>query len=143
MLEALIAGQHDPKILASMAHGNMRSKLDALTEALSGHFEDHHAFLARTMLTRIDALSTQIEDVSTRIEAVITPFSHQVQQLDEITGVGPLTAQELIAEIGVDATRFPTAAHLVSWAKFAPIDNKSAGKGKATTTGTGEPPRVR
>jgi len=139
MLDALIAGQRDPKILASMALGSMRSKRDVLIEALRGHFEDHHAFLAQTMLMRIDALSAQIEDVSARIEAVIAPFSHQAQQLDEIIGVGPLTAQELIAEIGVDATRFPTAAHLVSWAKFAPIDNKSAGKGKATTTGRGNP----
>jgi transposase len=139
MLEALIAGQRDPKALAALAHGSMRSKIPALTEALRGHFEDHHAVLAQTMLTRIDTLSTQIEDVSAHIEVMITPFSHQAQQLDEITGVGPRTAQELIAEIGVDATRFPTAAHLVSWAKFAPIDKKSAGKGKAATTGTGNP----
>jgi transposase len=139
MLAALIAGQRDPQALARLARGSMRSKTAVLAEALSGHFEDHHAFLAQTMLERIDALTAQIESVGERIEVVIAPFSQYVERFDEITGVGLIAAQELIAEIGVDVTRFPTAAHLVSWAKFAPIDHNSAGRKGGGSTGKGNP----
>jgi transposase len=139
MLAALIAGQRNPRTLAQMARGSMRSKTAVLEEALTGHFEDHHGFLLQAMLDHVDALTAQIEVVSARIEAVITPFSHDVERFDEITGVGATAAQELIAEIGVDVTRFPDAAHLVSWAKFAPIDKNSAGKKRGGSTGKGNP----
>lgn len=139
MLEALIAGQRSPKALAAMARGSMRTKTALLEEALTGHFEDHHGFLLRSMLTHIDALSLQIEDVAARIEAAIAPFASAVARLDEITGIGVATAQELIAEIGTDMSRFPTPAHLVSWAKFAPIDKNSAAKKRGGATGKGNP----
>jgi transposase len=77
--------------------------------------------------------------VEERIEAQIAPFAPQVTQLDEIPGINRISAWELIAEIGIDATRFPTAAHLVSWAKFAPIEHQSAGRGKPSSTGKGNP----
>ena len=91
------------------------------------------------MLDRIDALTAQIDEVTARIEEQIAPYARAVEQLDEITGVGVTSAQELIAEIGVDMSRFPTAGHLVSWAKFAPIDRSSAGKTKGGSTGKGNP----
>ncbi len=139
MLAAMIAGQRSPKVLAQMARGTMRSKTAVLEEALTGHFEEHHGFLLQAMLDHVDALTAQIDAVSARIEAVITPFSRDVERFDEITGIGITAAQELIAEIGVDATRFPSAAHLVSWAKFAPIDRNSAGKKHGGSTGKGNP----
>jgi len=139
MLAALVAGQRSPKVLAQMAQGRMRSKTAVLEEALTGHFEDHHGFLLQAMLDHVDALTAQVEAVSTRVEAVIAPFSHDAQRFDEITGVGLTAAQELIAEIGVDVTRFPSAAHLVSWAKFAPIEKSSAGKKRGGSTGKGNP----
>ena len=139
MLEALIAGQRNPRTLAAMARGRMRAKITVLEEALTGHFEDHHGFLLRSMLTHVDALSVQIEEVATRIEAAIAPFTPAVTRLDEIAGVGVVTAQETIGEIGVDMSRFLTPAHLVSWAKFAPIDKNSAGKKKGGSTGKGNP----
>jgi transposase len=139
MLEALIAGQRDPYVLARMARGSMRGKISVLQEALTGHFRDHHGYLLRMMLDRVDALTAQIQALTLRIEEVIAPLAHQVNQLDEITGVGQTGAQELIAEIGVDMTRFPTAAHLVSWAKYAPKARQSAGKSKPGTTGKGNP----
>jgi len=117
----------------------MRGKIEVIVEALTGHFEDHHAFLARRMLDRVDAVAADIATVEQRIETMIAPFADQVARLDEITGVGVATARELIAEIGVDMTRFPAPAHLVSWAKFAPIDKKSAGRSKTATTGKGNP----
>jgi transposase len=139
MLEALIAGECDPKVLAQLARGRMRAKLGVLAEALTGHFRAHHGYLLRMMLDRIDALTGQIDQLTGRIEGLIAPFAHQVDQLDEIPGVGLIGAQELIAEVGVEMSRFPSAAHLVSWAKFAPMTKASAGKTKASSTGKGNP----
>jgi transposase len=139
MLQALIAGQRDPKTLAELAHGCMRRKIPQLRQALTGHFDDHHAFICATMLRRIDALAADIAELDTKIETMIAPFAPAVAKLDEITGVGLRSAQEIIAEIGADMTVFPTAAHLVSWAKFSPIDAQSAGRKKGNTTGKGQP----
>jgi transposase len=91
------------------------------------------------MLTRVDQLTAAIDEITARIEQMIAPSAATVGRLDEITGVGQIAAQELIAEIGVDISRFPTPAHLVSWAKFAPIDKNSAGRHKGGRTGKGNP----
>ena len=139
MLDALIAGQRDPHVLAELARGSMRGKKSVLQEALTGHFRDHHGYLLKMMCDRIDALTAQIEALTGRIDEAIAPFAHQVAQLDEIPGVGKTGAQELIAEIGTDMARFPTAGHLVSWAKYAPQARQSAGKSKPGTTGKGNP----
>jgi transposase len=100
MLEALIAGQRDPYTLADLARGKMRVKISALQEALTGHFRDHHGYLLRMMLDRVDALTAQIEALTGRIDEALAPFAHQVAQLDEIPGVGKTGAQEIIAESG-------------------------------------------
>jgi transposase len=139
MLEALIAGQRDPKVLAQLAKRRLRAKLAALEEALRGFFTDHHAVILRMMLDNIDRLSEQIAALDTTIEQVIAPFASQVAQLDEVTGIGATAAQELIAEVGVDMGRFPSAAHLVSWAKFCPQVHESAGKHKPKGRGKGNP----
>ncbi len=139
MLEALIAGQRDPHVLAELARGSMRGKKSVLQEALTGHFRDHHGYLLKMMLDRADALTAQIEALTGRIDEAIAPFAAQVAQLDEIPGVGKTGAQELIAEIGTDMARFPTAGHLVSWAKYAPRARQSAAKSKPGTTGKGNP----
>jgi transposase len=139
MLAALIAGERDPKTLAQLARGVMRRKIPQLQQALSGRFEAHHGYLCTMMLRRIDALAGDIAEVDARIEELITPFTAAVERLDEITGIGARSAQEIIAEIGVTMTVFPTAGHLASWAKFAPITNQSAGKAKTASTGKGNP----
>jgi len=139
MLEALIAGQRNPWVLAELARGPVRGKKSVLQEALTGHFRDHHGYLLRLMLDRVDALTVQVEALTGRIDEVIAPFARQVAQLDEIPGIGITGAQEMIAEIGVDMARFPTAGHLVSWAKYAPRARQSAGKNKPGTTGKGNP----
>ena len=139
MLEAMIGGERNPRALAQLAIGRMRAKLVVLEEALTGHFDDHHAFICRMMLDRIDDITRQAAELTARIEEQIAPFADAAARLDEIPGVGRTGAQELIAEIGVDMTRFPDAAHLVSWAKFAPIDKNSAGKKKTASTGKGNP----
>jgi transposase len=139
MLQAMIAGQRDPKVLAQLARASMRAKLRQLEEALTGHFDDHHAFLCRMMLERIDELTSRIEELTAQIDQQIAPFAAQVAQLDAVTGIGLVCAQELIAEVGVDMAVFPTASHLVAWAKFAPQASISAGKAKAAATGRGNP----
>ena len=139
MLAALIAGQRDPHVLADLARKRMRAKMGVLRQALTGHFTDHHAFLLGMMLDRADALTAQIDQLTTRIEKAIAPFSRQVAQLDEIPGIGVTTAQEILAETGIDMSRFPTPGHLVSWAKFAPKARQSAGRSKAAATGKGNP----
>jgi transposase len=140
MLAALLDGQRDPKALAQLARTRMRAKIPLLEEAFVGHFTHHHAFLLRTMLARIDQTSTDIATIETQIEDLIAPFGQAVDTLDEITGVGRTAAHVIVAEIGVDMTRFPTAAHLCSWARFAPGVKESAGKTKGSgSTGHGDP----
>lgn len=139
MLPAMIAGQRDPKVLAQLARARLRAKLRQLDEALTGHFDDHHGFLCRMMLERIDDLSAKIQELTAQIDQQVAPFAAQVAQLDAVTGIGGVCAQELIAELGIDRAVFPTAAHLVAWAKFAPQANTSAGKTKTAATGRGTP----
>ena len=140
MMAALIAGERDPKVLAQMARTAMRAKIGRLEEAFVGRFGDHHAFLLAKMLARIDAITADIADVDARIEHEIAPFAPAVTRLDEIPGVGATAARVIIAEVGTDMSRFPTPAHLASWAKFAPAVNQSAGKKKGTAaTGHGNP----
>jgi transposase len=138
MMAALIQGQTNPKALAQLARANLRRKIPMLEEAFTGFFTTHHGFLLAKMLARIDALSADIAELDTAIEEMVAPFAQGVQRLDEIPGIGATAAAIAIAEIGLDMTRFPTPAHLASWAGFAPGVKESAGKNKGRgSTGHG------
>jgi len=138
MMAALIGGQTNPKVLAQLARGRMRTKISQLEEAFTGHFTDHHALLLSKMLARIDALDADIAELDTTLEEMIAPFAPAVERLDEIPGVGTTAARVIIAEVGIDMSRFPTAAHLASWARFTPRVKQSAGRKKGSgTTGHG------
>jgi len=138
MMAALVGGQTNPKALAQLARGRLRAKLDTLEEAFTGHFTGHHAFLLGRMLARIEGLNADIAELETKIEEMVAPFAAAVQKLDEIPGVGPTAAHIILAEIGLDMSRFPTAAHLSSWAHLAPRVKESAGKKKGkSSTGRG------
>jgi transposase len=139
MLEAMIAGQRDPEVLADLAMRRMRSKIPALTEALTGRFSEHHGFLARLHLDLIDQHSTAIDELTARIEVVIAPFRQVRDLLITIPGIAVGVADVIIAETGADMTRFPTAAHLASWAGTSPGSNESAGRVKSTHTRPGDP----
>ena len=165
MVEALIAGQRDPKVLAGLARGRMKTKHSALLAALDGRFDDHHAELARMLLDQIDALTTQIDALSARIDELLAAMPDAqpvdphpggptpgpstdtmsdaalgaVNRLDEIPGIGPNVAQVILAEIGLDMSRFPTAAHLVSWAKLCPRTIQSGPLTRGGKTGKGNP----
>ncbi len=141
MLEAIIAGQRSPRALAQLARGSMRGKIARLEEALDCSFltQDHVAVLAM-MLAAIDNFTAQIGQLTARIETLTEPYLHQIEQLDAVHGTGRTSAQDVIAEIGADMTVFPTAAHLVSWARWCPQVSQSGGKRKgANATGRGNP----
>lgn len=139
MLEALIAGQRDPVELAELAKRRLRSKIPALTQALTGRFTDHHAFLARVHLDLIDQHSHAIDELTARIEVVIEPFRGARDLMVTIPGISERVADVIIAETGADMSRFPTAGHLASWAGTCPGSNESAGRIKSTKTRPGNP----
>ena len=140
MLAALVAGQRDPKALAQLARRTLRRKITLLEEAFTGYFTDHHAFLLARMFGRVDAITAGIAALDARIEAEIAPSAAAVARLDDIPGISLVAARAILAETGMDMTRFPTAGHLVSWARYAPGIKESAGKKKGkNSTGHGNP----
>jgi transposase len=139
MLEALIAGDRDPAALAELAKRRLRSKIPALTEALTGRFSEHHAFLARVHLDLIDRHTEAIDQLTARIEAAMEPFRGFRELICTIPGISILTADVIVAETGADMSRFPTAGHLASWAGTTPGKNESAGKVKSSKTRPGNP----
>lgn len=118
MLEALIAGQRDPQVLADLAKRKLRWKLPELTEALNGRFENHHAFLARTHLDLIDHLTEAIDATTARIEEAMGPFRGVRELITTVPGASTGVADVIIAETGADMTRFPSPGHLASWPDF-------------------------
>jgi transposase len=163
MVEALIAGERDPQVLAGLARGRMRVKHAALAEALTGRFDAHHAELARMLLDQIDSVTAQIARLTTRIEQLIAAIPAAqgidadgttgpqaglgkdaavlpaIDRLDEITGIGRDGAQVIIAEIRLYMSVFPTPGHLVSWAKLSPRTIQSGARSRSGKTGKGNP----
>jgi transposase len=137
MLEALIAGERDPSVLADLAKQRLRHKIPALTEALRGRFTDHHAFMARLYLDRLDAHTADIARLDTRIEEAIAPFRCARELLMSIPGWSQIVANVFIAETGADMSVFPTAEDLASWAGVVPGCNESAGRVKSGATRPG------
>jgi transposase len=159
MLDALIAGERDPKVLAEMALGQLRNKHDPLVETLTGRFDEHHAELLGLLLEQVDTINIQIDKLEHRISELIEQLPGAqppplppsdgdgtsavalgaVARLDEITGVGTNTAHTIIAEIGLNMDQFPTPDHLVSWAKLCPRTIQSGPRHRGGRTGKGNP----
>lgn len=139
MLEALIAGQRDPRALAELAKRRLRSKIPELTEALTGRFNEHHAFLAQLHLDLIDQHTSAVEELTARIEVVMEPFRGARDLIVTIPGISIGVADVIIAETGADMSRFPSAGHLASWAGTCPGNDESAGRIKSTQTRPGNP----
>lgn len=139
MLEAIAAGCTDAEALAEMARGKLRKKIPELEKALEGRVGPHHRFLLTHQLRHIDALDELIEECTVKIEEMMRPFAEEVTLLCEITGVEKRTVQAIIAEIGVDMTRFPSEKHIACWAGVCPGNNESAGKRKSGRIRKGSP----
>jgi transposase len=139
MLSALLAGQTDVEVLADMALGRMRKKLDQLRLALDGHLTEHHRFVLRSLLDHADYLDRQITSYDQRIAELFRPFvpPEKVAALDAIPGVNRKTIENVLAEIGADMKPFPSDGHLSSWAGMCPGNEESAGKRRRTRTTKG------
>ena len=137
MLDAMVNGATDAALLADLAKGSLRGKRAQLERALTGQVGAHQRFLLGQQLAHLDGLDQVIEQLSQEITRRLEPFLDKAERLDAITGVGRRTAEVLLAEVGTDVKRFPTAAHLASWAAMCPGNNESAGKRKSGKTGKG------
>jgi transposase len=160
MLAALVAGERDPQVLAELAKGRLKAKHAGLVEAFTGRFDDHHAELIALLLRQIDSLDVEVDGLTRRIDALIAampaaqapcaapdgPFPETsdgplpvVARLDEITGIGEIAAQAIVAEVGLDMGQFLTPGHLVSWAKVSPRTVQSGVRSRSGGTGKGNP----
>jgi transposase len=139
MLEAMVAGMDDPVALAALAKGTLQNKRPALEQALTGLMGTHQRLLLRSQLRHLDFLDGEIATLSQEVAIRLAPYAEALDRLDTIPGVGRRVAEEILAEIGPDMERFPSAGHLASWAKVCPGNNESAGKRKSGRTGGGNP----
>jgi len=139
MLRALIEGSMTPAQMADLARMRLRAKIPQLTESLSGHVTDHHRFMLKTLLEQLEYLERQIESFDQRIETVMGPLEREaVRKLDAIPGFDCRAAQNVLAEIGTEMSRFPSAGHLASWAGMCPGNNESAGKRRSGRMSEGD-----
>jgi len=157
MLDALIADERDPETLAELAKGRMRVKHAALVQALTGRFDEHHAELLSMLLDQIDTLDAKVDAITARVSELLAEIPAArapaappggsgdtmpldvIARLDEVTGIGMVAAQAIVAEVGLDMTQFPTADHLVSWAKLSPRTVQSGAKSRSASPGKGNP----
>jgi transposase len=128
ILGAIVEGKTDPKELAGLAQGLLKKKREELEEALEGRIRKHHRFLLKLHLDQVDALNESIAQIDAEVGRVLEPFRYAVELVTSIPGVKSLSAQVIISEIGHDMSRFPSAAHLRSWACLCPRSDESAGK---------------
>ena len=145
MIEAMIAGESNPEVLASLADRRVKATRAELREALRGHLSDTHRFLLQTHLTQWDALEAAVKAIDRRVDKLIASFEQAARfrlligLLCKVPGVSKLSAVSILAEIGIDMSRFPTAGHLVAWAGMCPGQNESAGKRKSSRLRKGAP----
>jgi len=139
MLDALVAGERSPDVLADLAKRRLRAKIPELSEALTGRFNAHHAFLVKVHLNLIDEHTRALDQITAQIEEEIIPFRAARDLMSTIPGISTKVADIIIAETGADMSRFPTAGHLASWAGTCPGSNESAGRVKSTHTRPGNP----
>jgi transposase len=132
MIEALIAGESDPVKLAELAHRRIKAPPEKLRAALHGRVTKHHRFLLRLHLRQIDGLSALIGEIDREVELHLAPFRAAAKQLTTMPGIKGLAAPAILGEIGIDMSRFPSAAHLLSWARMCPRNDESAGKRRST-----------
>jgi transposase len=139
MLERLLSGERDPAVLAGLAKGRLRQKRQDLETALEGVLRPHHRFLLAELLAQLDYLEEATGSASKKIEECTAPFQEEIDRLDTIPGINRTQAETLLAEVGADVSRFPTASHLASWAGLCPGNDESAGKHRSGKIRKGSP----
>ena len=139
ILAALAAGESDPEKLASLVHTRVKASRATLVEALRGRVTKNHRFLLRLHLDQIRALEAAVESVESEVGCVLEPFRAKAALLTTMPGISQVVAEVVVAEIGVDMSRFPSPAHLVSWAGLCPRNDESAGKRRSTRLRPGAP----
>jgi transposase len=139
ILKAMIAGETDPSRLAELGSRRLGCSRNTLVEALDGRVRDHHRFLLDQHLKTIEQLEETVAAFDARIEAALAPFQDTIERLTQVPGLSRTSAEVVIAEIGLDMSRFPTAGHLLSWAGLVPGLNESAGKRRSTRVTKGAP----
>jgi transposase len=139
IIEALIAGQTMPQALASLAHRRIHASADELEAALRGRVTKHHRFLLKLHLDQIDALDAALARIDEEVSANVEPFRTAVEMLSTIPGISTLSAEVIVAEIGIDMSHFETAGHLISWAGLCPKNDESAGKRRSNRMKKGAP----
>lgn len=139
ILDALVAGETDPEKLVDLTTGRLKTSRSALVEALRGKVREHHRFLLKLHLGQVDALQASVRDVEARIGETLRPFRETAELLTTIPGVSDIAAHVIVSEIGIDMSRFPSAAHLISWAGLCPRSDESAGKRRSTRVRKGAP----
>ena len=139
MLRAMIAGETDPSVLAEMARGLLRKKLDELRWALEGTMGDHQRFMLGAQLRMLETLEAEIAHIDGKVARRFAPLAETIKRLDAIPGIARRAAEDILAEIGTDMSKFPSANHLASWAKLSPGNYQSAGKRRSGYTGRGSP----
>lgn len=137
MIQAMIAGQEDPAILADLARKRLREKIPELREALKGGVREHHRFMLKQLMAQVEMLEDQIAAFEARIESLMAEDQEKIDRLRGIPGVDDRAARLIISEIGTDMSHFPSADHLCSWAGVCPGNNESAGKRKSGRTHNG------
>jgi transposase len=138
ILAALVAGERDPERLGDLAVGRLRVKTDQLRLCVPGRFNRHHALMVAQLMAHIDFLDDALRRLDARVDEMMVPFVDARDRLVTIPGVKKRTAEIIVAEIGIDMTRFPTPGHLASWAGVCPGNNESAGKHGSTSTRPGD-----
>ena len=139
MIEALVAGESDPAVLAALADRRIKAPPEVLCEALRGRVTRHHRFLLNLHLGHIDTIDEAIDKIDQEVEASLQPFCAAIDLVKTIPGVSQLAGQAIVAEIGIDMSRFPTCGHLISWAGLCPRSDESAGKRRSTRIRKGNP----
>jgi transposase len=139
VLDALVAGETDPEKLVELTEGRLKAPRETLVEALRGNVRDHHRFLIKLHLEQVDALNKAVRELEARVEGHLDPFRKNVEILTTMPGISRTAANTIVSEIGYDMARFPTAAHLVSWAGLCPRADESAGKRRSSRIRHGAP----
>ena len=137
ILDAMAGGEDDPQVLAQLTYGSLSDKREEIAEAVTGLMRDHHRFLLKGHLARIDHLAGHIEEMDSRIVEVTRPFDAAIYLLETIPGVGARSAEAILAEIREDMSQFPTPEQFASWAGLCPGNHESAGKRRHAGTGKG------